>query len=267
MATGWSSAAPSNGMAATSVPGPPSSLRTFGPSEAPVHLVCVPHSGAGASAYASWRRLLPTTVALHAVQLPGREDRWDERPYQAVDMAADQLVTQVLAGTAGRPYVLFGHSMGGLLGYALALRSQALGRPAAHVVVSGCQPSDQPTPRRRMGHLKEEEFVAELAEHGGLPREIASTPGILELFLPTLRADVRMAEAYTPPATPRLTCPLTAFGSDTDIRVPWAGVEEWRRYTAAKFAAVAFPGSHMFVTDARRVVVAAIAAIVDGVMR
>ena len=39
-------------------------------------LICFPHAGAGAAAYADWARLLPPEIELVAVQLPGRSDEY-----------------------------------------------------------------------------------------------------------------------------------------------------------------------------------------------
>ncbi|MDW5324867.1 thioesterase II family protein [Plantactinospora sp. KLBMP9567] len=242
-------------------------LHTFGPAEAPIRLVCVPHAGAGMSHFAGWRSLLPGDVALDAVQLPGREGRWRERPLTDLATAAEILAPYVLARAGRAPVVLFGHSMGGLLAYALAGLLAAAGRPAAHVVVSGCQPSDRPLPRRRIGHLPDDDFVAAIGGHGGLPTELAASARLMELFLPTLRADVRMAEAYFPDPARPLHSPLTAFGGDRDTRVPWAAVREWRHYTVGGFAERLFPGPHLFIRPAQDEVVAAVRAVLEGVRR
>ncbi|CAM5242391.1 hypothetical protein STENM327S_05159 [Streptomyces tendae] len=44
-------------------------------------LICFPHAGAGASAYADWAGLLPPEIDLVAVQLPGRQNRIAEEPF------------------------------------------------------------------------------------------------------------------------------------------------------------------------------------------
>ena len=242
-------------------------LHTFGRADAPVRLVCIPHAGAGMSHFAGWRHLLPEHIALDAVQLPGRESRWREQPLTDLPTAAEMVAPYVLSRADRAPVVLFGHSMGGLLAFALAGRMAAAGRPAAHVVVSGCQPSDRPVPRRRMGHLSDDDFLAAIGGLGGLPAELAESPRLMELFLPTLRADVRMAEAYLPDPARPLCSPLTAFGGDRDTRVPWPAVREWRQYTAGGFAERLFPGPHLFIRPAQAEVVAAVRAVLEGVQR
>ncbi|WP_405059126.1 alpha/beta fold hydrolase [Kribbella sp. NBC_01505] len=240
-------------------------LRTFGSVEGRAQLVCVPHAGSGASCFAVWRRHLPVEVKLVAVQLPGREDRWREPPMTDIGAAADQLVPQLEPAISARSTVLFGHSMGGLLAHALQRRLEDIGRPAAHLIVSGCHPSDHPVPRRRIGHLGDDDFVAEIRSRGGMPAELLK-PQVLKMFLPALRADIRMAESYYPSPDRPLRGPLSAFGGEQDIHVPWEGVLEWRRHTSAQFDATPFQGSHFFVNTARQEVVAAVQSIMVAVM-
>ena len=163
------------------------------PEDATVNLVCAPHAGGGAGVFGPWRPLLPQSVALHAVQLPGREDRFGESPMTDLDRVADAVLPDLLALPA-RPTVLFGHSLGGMLAHALASRLQDAGRPASHVVISACLPGDDPVPRPAIAGLPGAEFIAALTRLGGLPAEFAEMPDLLDAFLPTLRADLRMAE-------------------------------------------------------------------------
>ncbi|MEK8168926.1 thioesterase domain-containing protein [Streptomyces sp. M19] len=47
-------------------------------SDARCRLFCLPFPGAAASAFLPWSDLLPPDVELCAVQLPGREDRFED---------------------------------------------------------------------------------------------------------------------------------------------------------------------------------------------
>src|SRR5438270_384408 len=93
--------------------------------EAAIRLVCVPHAGAGPSAYREWPAELPD-LDLAVAYLPGRERRFVEPAVDRVEPIVDQLGPAIL-DRDDRPVALFGHSMG-------ALRSRATGRvtrPAA----------------------------------------------------------------------------------------------------------------------------------------
>ncbi|CAM5489873.1 hypothetical protein SGRIM128S_08722 [Streptomyces griseomycini] len=58
-------------------------------------LICFPHAGAGAGAYAEWAGLVPPDIELAAVQLPGRQNRIAEDPVTAVGPLV-RVLTQAL---------------------------------------------------------------------------------------------------------------------------------------------------------------------------
>lgn len=86
---------------------------------AAVQLFCLPHAGAGASAYRNWPALLVPEFDVIPVQLPGRESRHREPLSHSVFGLTAGLL-QPLADRADETFALFGHSMGALLGYELA---------------------------------------------------------------------------------------------------------------------------------------------------
>src|SRR5260221_5976848 len=83
-------------------------------------IFCIPFAGGGASFYRAWAYSAPPSIALRPVQLPGREERFTETPYdrmpQLVQAAADALAPLL----DKQPFALFGHSMGALVCYELA---------------------------------------------------------------------------------------------------------------------------------------------------
>src|SRR4030088_3222934 len=87
----------------------------------------IPHAGGGAVMYREWQDLLPADVAVQAVQLPGRQDRAAEVAYTEIEPLTDALYEVLVAELDERPYALFGHSMGALLAYRLAVRTAADG--------------------------------------------------------------------------------------------------------------------------------------------
>ncbi|HZH03347.1 MAG TPA: thioesterase domain-containing protein, partial [Myxococcaceae bacterium] len=60
-----------------------------------VRLFCFPHAGGGASAYRQWADLVPEWVEICAVQLPGRETRFGERPFEALAPLLDAVMPAV----------------------------------------------------------------------------------------------------------------------------------------------------------------------------
>ncbi|MEK8173840.1 alpha/beta fold hydrolase [Streptomyces sp. M19] len=103
------------------VPQRVSAAPAAGPGAARLRLLCFHHAGGTASSFAAWQRAFPPDVAVVPVQLPGREHRGAEPRYR--DLAA--LVADLddeLSPLLELPYAVYGHSMGALIGHALADR-------------------------------------------------------------------------------------------------------------------------------------------------
>lgn len=109
--------------------------------ESTQRLICLPHAGAGAAAYADWIPLLPPEIELVAVQLPGRQNRIAEEPFTAVGPLVSTL-THALRPVLDRPYAIFGHSCGAASRSSSPRRSgRAVG---AARTSSSCPPSPPP---------------------------------------------------------------------------------------------------------------------------
>ena len=54
-------------------------------------LICSPFAGAGASFYKSWQKYF-SELDVIAIQLPGREQLIDEKPYDSVDSAVSEII-------------------------------------------------------------------------------------------------------------------------------------------------------------------------------
>lgn len=214
---------------------------------AAVKLFCLPHAGGGASVFARWPRVFGSSVEVHAIQLPGRENRILEEP--AID--PDALAAE-LAGSAAGPYALFGHSMGARLAFEVVRRLRAAGAPLPEVLyASACRAPDLVRDGLLDGlsRMDDDQFIGRLRAVGGLPAEVAAEPELLELLLPTLRADFTWLDDYTYLESDPLPVPIVCFAGDRDQAVPIDEVLGWERHTSGGFALHLFSGGHFFLRD------------------
>ncbi|MFE0417500.1 thioesterase II family protein [Streptomyces tendae] len=214
---------------------------------APVRMFCFAHAGGGRGFFAPWRAALLPDVEVCPVVLPGRETRLRERPLTRVEDVVDR-VCEVLPDHLDRPFALFGHSMGSVLAHetARALHGAGLGTPLG-LFVSGRRAPHLPARRPPLHLLAEDAFVTEVARLGGTPHNILREPGLLRLFLPTLRADFELNETYRPLPGADLPCPVSAFVGADD---PEAAPEElagWRETTTHGFSLRVFHGDHFYL--------------------
>ncbi|WP_377267934.1 thioesterase II family protein [Peterkaempfera sp. SMS 1(5)a] len=210
-----------------------------------VRLICVPQAGAGAGAFSGWRRHLPAGVELAPVELPGRGTR-EREPLPENTEALAEALFQGLRAELDMPYVLFGHSLGGLLTYEVARRIEAQGlRAPLAVLISGARAPQVPS-LRTMSDASDDRLLGWIADNGGLPRELLSYPTFVAEILRAIRTDLRYAEEYLLPEPPALHSPLHIFGGLDDAITPPEQMPRWQRVATGEFSVTMLPGGHAF---------------------
>ena len=227
------------------------SLRRYGDSLSPrVRLVCFPWCGAGASVYRKLARCLPECIELLAVQLPGREERYAENRLLRMEQVIDHVIGDIVA-LRDRPLILFGHSMGALVAYEMALALKARdGREPDGLVVSGYAAPGYAKPDAPRWHTATDEaFIANLARLGGTPAVILEDRQMMRMLLPVLRADYEVLETRHDKADGELSCPLLACAGDRDAAVAASAVEAWRRRSTGRCNIHWFSGDHFYLVS------------------
>ncbi|MBB6377453.1 surfactin synthase thioesterase subunit [Pseudonocardia eucalypti] len=212
------------------------------PPRAIATLVLLPHSGAMAQGYVRWAPWFSDDIHLVAAQYPGRGTRFLEEHATDISELANPLAA-VLAGEPG-PLFVFGHSLGGLVGFEICWQLEQMERgpggffpsaaPAAHYSHLLRQPSD-------------EELVAGLLGRGGLDRVALEDPDLLGLILDACRSDWVMTASYKYSGARRLLrCPIVAFGGAQDSGVPAALLNGWPELTTGHGYVHVLEGGHFY---------------------
>lgn len=234
-------------------------VRTFQPAPGgAVRLVCLPHAGGSASLFFPMAKAFGPGVEVMAVQYPGRQDRRHEPGIDSVEEYADEIFA-VLRQLDDRPLMLFGHSMGAVLAYEVALRLRRAGLPApARLFVSGRRAPSRHHDEN-VHQAPDAEIVAELRRLGGPHQGMLADPEVLSLVLPAIRSDYRAIESYRHDATARLDCPVTVLVGDADPRVSIDEARAWAEHTTAPTEVEVFPGGHFYLIEQSSAVIGLIA--------
>jgi medium-chain acyl-[acyl-carrier-protein] hydrolase len=100
----------------------------------------------------------------------------------------------------------------------------------------------------------------------GTPREILEHAEMMELVLPTLRADFSLRDTYRHRTESPLGCAISAFGGMADRAVGVDKLNPWSAHTTGGFQLWLFQGDHFFVRTAQAAVVEAVMLLLQPYM-
>ncbi|MFE5856023.1 thioesterase II family protein [Streptomyces sp. NPDC056500] len=215
-----------------------------------LRLFCFPYAGGGASAYASWQRRLGAAVDVQPVQLPGREGRMAEPRFTDLPALIADLDREI-GPELEQPHLMYGHSMGALIAFALTQYRRARGaRLPLALVLSSHRAPHLPAPPIAQGQVLDDgELVRGLAELGGLPQALLDRPEWLTALLPVVRGDLALCSDAGGVDRSPLPVPVHAFGGVEDRLVTVPEIREWSAYTTAESAVEVLPGGHFFIRE------------------
>ncbi|XP_060576849.1 S-acyl fatty acid synthase thioesterase, medium chain-like [Ruditapes philippinarum] len=221
--------------------------------DANVKLFCFPWAGGGANFYSNWGKYLPDTIEVHGVCLAGREGRFNETPYGTLEKLLDDMTVLIKERSNGKPFALWGHSLGALLVYeAACLLKKRDGLEPTHIFVSGTSAPHSEKRKQTTINVKgytDEEFIGLLKHFGGTPADIIEDRELVALFLPSLRADYELLPQIStePPSKQGMfSCPVDVFDGKDDAE---HDLQAWNDITTGLFSITMLNGGHFYLKE------------------
>jgi len=219
-------------------------IQSFGSYGTPeLRLVCFPFAGGSPVAFRGWTARMPN-IEVVAIQLPGRGSRAAEPAYTRMDDLLERLKSE-LAHLSDLPTVYYGHSMGAVVAFELALMTCGKARPIA-LALSGRSAPSAPRALPKMHDLPRQNFLDAVRRLGGMPEAVFEDADLMVLLETGLRADFRLLELWNESATQRVDIPLLCSAATSDLAAPIKDVGRWRRHTTSDFRLRVFEGDHFF---------------------
>lgn len=216
-------------------------FKTFEKKSDLIQLICFPFAGGYSASYRPLFEQLKDTAEVTAAEPPGHGTNL--MPLEtSIDRLAE-LYKEGLTGKLNRPFILFGHSMGGLVVYRLTQLLEKEGIDPAAVVISAIQPPQ--TKRQILTHLSNEAFVQHIAEMGGIPKELLENKPMMDHFTPSLRADYQALESFQHTDKTIIESPVYLLNGKQDKKCmeDAAGWLTW----ANAIERTDFEGGHMYI--------------------
>ena len=214
-----------------------------------IKLFCFPYAGGSAVIFNKWKEFIDSEIELVPIELAGRGKRINEPLYQNASALIDDIYEIVSNMIDDSPFALFGHSMGSMISYQLCQKLRENNYPIPlHVFFSGRSAPHIKKPDEKKYHLLgEEEFKKEVLNLGGTPPEFFDHHELLELFLPLLKNDFKLAETdiHNGEIFPLNNSISIFLGKDEDLTIEQC--EGWKKHTNNLCSIYYFEGGHFFL--------------------
>ncbi len=210
-----------------------------------LRLFCLPYAGANSAIFSTWNEKLSDDIEVISIQLPARANRFLDNVIEDMDTLVSQIY-EAIEPLLSEPFALFGHSMGGMIAYALSQKIETENRYRAKKVIISATKVPEIYARIEHKHLlSDTELIKVLRDNSVTPSEVLDSDEMMQLLLPTIRADYKLVETYTPTCKAKLQTEVIVFNSEEDITKE--DMLLWQNYFEHSVQYQAFNGGHFFI--------------------
>ncbi|MGP0066733.1 MAG: thioesterase II family protein [Isosphaeraceae bacterium] len=214
-------------------------------------LLCFGFAGSNTSLFHHWPQGLPDAIDVCAVQLPGRQRRFHEKPATRLLPLAETIAEFVSPRLSG-PFAVLGACTGAFLAFEVtrAIRERT-GREPFHFFVTSCPAPHLPARDTPAHLLSDSELIERLRLLGGTDLDVLQHSEFMKMILGTIRADFEVVETYPRADFKPFRCPITAVLGEDDAFVEFEEISAWREHTLGPFKLLTLPAGHFLVETHR----------------
>lgn len=184
-------------------------------------LVVFPHAGSGASSYRELSQRAAAGYEVLIMQYPGRQDRGREPAAAGLAELAAEAFAEYSAKAGNRRTVVFGHSMGAIVGFEFTRLARAAGAPVTALIASAATAPSKVADLPRHP-TDDESLLAHLGLLSGTGDAVLANDSVMRMALPVLRADYAAFDAYTCGDDVRVDVPIRVIGgADDQVIAPY----------------------------------------------
>lgn len=214
-----------------------------------IHLFCFPYAGGNASIYDKWPAFFPPKIKVHSIEYPGRGGKSREKLIPNLNSLLENLEKEIVLKLPREiPFAFFGHSLGAIIAFELALlfKDKYDLKPIA-LFLSGSPSPEIVSSFPSMVSMSDQEFIEAIQELNGTPTTLIQTEEFKNFFLPILRNDFSLLDGYSKQRLQTLTTPLILFGGKKDTKAPLVDIEKWKGWTQLETTLHEIEGDHFFI--------------------
>lgn len=213
-----------------------------------IDLFCLHFAGGNKYSYRAFVQKAPSFINIIPLEAPGRGARMGEALLTDIHKMAEDFLRQLKPRLNGKPYAIYGHSMGALVAFLLArkLRDNGHNLPVQLFLTGTSGPSSPARLQNKRHLLERDAFLQEITALGGLPLEILDSKELLEYIEPIIRKDFMVSENYQYNEEMPLQIPFTV-ATGTEENMDEEEILAWQKESTEPVDFRKFEGDHFFI--------------------
>ena len=213
-----------------------------------IQLFCLPYAGGSANIYSKWIGRSKDSVEVYPIELSGR-GRLHRKPlYDSVKDIVDDISERIIEILdKNSDYILFGHSLGGILAYELISKLLDKGIKEPFKLFISATKSPNFMDKETTYNMSNTEFRNQISKLGGTPKEVLENDELMDIFTPILRADFKAFETYKMKNNyKKLNCDISLIFGTNDL-IGKREIQNWSDYTNGDVSLNEIKGGHFFI--------------------
>lgn len=212
-------------------------------------LILFPFAGGHSNAFKDFEKecLNVLDVECKCIDYPGHGRRSRENLITDLNELVDDIYQTYGHLFEGRFYFL-GYSMGALVAQKMIrkLINESKPLPISNIVMACRSPRRIAEKVDKISHLPDHEFIQRIIDFGGIDEKIQTHEGLLEYFIPIIRADYVAYENHSFQEQSPVPVPIHVFGGNEDD-IHENDLHAWHEETDAGYDVVMQKGGHFFL--------------------
>ncbi len=211
-------------------------------------LFCFPYAGGSSTLYEGSLSKLKEAFDMIALDYSGHGTKFGLPLYETMDEMVSDLYGEVTEKLSkDEDYCLFGYSLGSIVAYQIACRLRENGYRLPGKMFLCSMEAPHKIPESEWIHkLSEEDFLDEMISMGGIDEELLNDPLMLKIFMPIIRRDFQLHEAFEDTKHDILDTSALVIYSDEDISSD--KIRNWDDFIS-NVEYLCYPGGHFFIYD------------------
>lgn len=211
-----------------------------------MQIFCIPYAGGNSSFFDQFEKSLEGKAECIKIEYSGRGSRKREENYQTFNDMIKDVASQINAKiNTTCEVIIFGYSMGSLVGYEVIVNNLLLKKPVLFIAAAHLPPM-QSCIKDKFSTLNDADLINKLKGFGGIDHRLLSNRRFWPMFLPQIRNDYRLLESYDSDKPKiQIDIKLNVLFAENDT--PYHYVKEWSQISSKETKFYEFEGNHFFL--------------------